>query len=191
MISRNTSSRIVRHIGTRAIDEIPQALTSICHGLRNCPSVVELTLSENALRAGTVVQPLVPLLTHHKSLQVTKLHGLLSRGRRDRRQSVDRVGQAEPRGRRPVQPARPLYAAVIGLRMARRRSGASSSPVTRTSGRSSSLTTASARPASQRQHGACSVPTCVTSASAIPLPWRRSRRTRCPHGVAGTMPLTL
>ncbi|TBU26907.1 hypothetical protein BD311DRAFT_789495 [Dichomitus squalens] len=59
--------------GTRTIEEIPQALTSICTGLRSCPQLVELNLSGNAFGA-RVVQPLVPLLTHHRSLQIIKIY---------------------------------------------------------------------------------------------------------------------
>ncbi|KAI0350559.1 RNI-like protein [Trametes cingulata] len=59
--------------GTRTIDEIPQALTSICRGLRSCTQLVELNLSGNAFGA-RVVEPLVPLITHHRSLQVLKLY---------------------------------------------------------------------------------------------------------------------
>ncbi|OSD05006.1 RNI-like protein [Trametes coccinea BRFM310] len=59
--------------GTRTIDEIPQALTAICHGLRSCTQLVELNLSGNAFGA-RVVEPLASFITHHRSLQVIKLY---------------------------------------------------------------------------------------------------------------------
>ncbi|KAI9062608.1 RNI-like protein [Trametes sanguinea] len=59
--------------GTRTIDEIPKALTAICRGLRSCTQLVELNLSGNAFGA-RVVEPLVPLLTNQRSLQILKLY---------------------------------------------------------------------------------------------------------------------
>ncbi|PFH49946.1 hypothetical protein AMATHDRAFT_4423 [Amanita thiersii Skay4041] len=57
----------------RLISEIPAALTAICNALTNKTSLIELNLSDNAF-GGRSVDPIVPFLTHNRSVQVLKLN---------------------------------------------------------------------------------------------------------------------
>ncbi|KAJ6621776.1 hypothetical protein B0H10DRAFT_2432075 [Mycena sp. CBHHK59/15] len=57
----------------RLISEIPLALAAICDALKDKSSLVELNLSDNAF-GGRSVDPIVPFLTHNRTLQVLKLN---------------------------------------------------------------------------------------------------------------------
>ncbi|KIJ32129.1 hypothetical protein M422DRAFT_234263 [Sphaerobolus stellatus SS14] len=56
----------------RLISEIPQALTAICDALKDRESLIEIDLSDNAF-GGRSAEPMVPFLTHNRSLQILKL----------------------------------------------------------------------------------------------------------------------
>lgn len=57
----------------RLITEIPQSLTAICNALKDHTSLIEVDFSDNAF-GGRSADPLVPLLTHNRSIQVLKLN---------------------------------------------------------------------------------------------------------------------
>ena len=57
----------------RLISEIPQALSAICDALKDKSSLVEINLSDNAF-GGRSVDPMVPLLTHNRSIQILRLN---------------------------------------------------------------------------------------------------------------------
>lgn len=57
----------------RLITEIPQALTAICDALKDKTSLVEINLSDNAF-GGRSVDPMVPFLTHNRSLRILRLN---------------------------------------------------------------------------------------------------------------------
>lgn len=56
----------------RSIEEIPDALTAICEGLKNLTTLEEVNFNDNAFGERTV-HPLVPLLMHNRSIRVLKL----------------------------------------------------------------------------------------------------------------------
>jgi Ran GTPase-activating protein 1 len=55
------------------ITEIPQSLTAICNALKDHKSLVEVDFSDNAF-GGRSADPLVPLLTYNRSIQIVKLN---------------------------------------------------------------------------------------------------------------------
>ncbi|KAF8158062.1 hypothetical protein B0H34DRAFT_656065 [Crassisporium funariophilum] len=57
----------------RLISEIPLALSALCDALIDKTSLVEINLSDNAF-GGRSVDPMVPFLTHNRSLQILRLN---------------------------------------------------------------------------------------------------------------------